>query len=132
MGRAARDERCRAAWLVEAGGDATAPVRCRPQPPGPHYTAHLPPACRPAHPPAPARRSTLNGRWVPARFRGSGKTVYRHSLRVWDLPAFTLAGELVTDEAETNGFMTAQFLGSSGIVASGECVHEAPREGSLP
>lgn len=48
--------------------------------------------------PAPHRRSTLNGRSVPKRFRGDGKTVYRHSLRVWDLPNVTLASELITGE----------------------------------
>lgn len=60
--------------------------------------------CYPSHPhaplpPRPRRRSTLNGPSVPKRFRGDGKTVYRHSLRVWDLPNVTLASEFITGEA---------------------------------
>ncbi|PRW58602.1 MFS general substrate transporter [Chlorella sorokiniana] len=64
-------------------------------------------------------RSTLNGRSVPTQFRGSGKTLYRHSLRVWNLPDFSLASEFITADSETKGFMTAQFLGSTGIAVSG-------------
>ena len=35
---------------------------------------------------------------MPQQFRGSGKTVYRHSLRVWNLPDVTLASEFITGE----------------------------------
>ena len=37
---------------------------------------------------------------MPARFRGSGKPLYRHSLRVWNLPNFTLASDFTTGEQE--------------------------------
>lgn len=82
------------AQAVERGSlhVCSATSRCTAAPIAPTDPLAAPP------PPAPGR-STLNGRSVPPRFRGSGKTVYRHSLRVWNLPDFSPAGEFITGEA---------------------------------
>ncbi|KAL4451302.1 hypothetical protein ABPG77_009374 [Micractinium sp. CCAP 211/92] len=64
-------------------------------------------------------KSTLTDPGLDPRFRGNGTIIYRRSLRVWQLPAFTLVGEFRTEEDESEGFMTVQLVGSSGVAASG-------------
>lgn len=47
-------------------------------------------------------KSTLTDPGLDTRFRGNGTIIYRHSLRVWQLPAFTLVGEFRTGEANAH------------------------------
>jgi hypothetical protein len=62
-----------------------------------HSTHQAPPLL---HLPLPADylelKSTLTGPGLDPRFVGNGTVQYRKSLRVWQLPQFTLAGEFVT------------------------------------
>lgn len=48
---------------------------------------------------------------MPPQFRGSGKTLYRHSLRVWNLPDFSLASEFIT------GGHACMCLGCAALLA---------------
>lgn len=54
-------------------------------------------------------RSTLTDPALDPRLRGNGTIIYRHSLRVWQLPAFTLVGEFRTGELCRRA-MHAQFF----------------------
>lgn len=43
-------------------------------------------------------RSTITSWAFPPQLRGSGRTVWRHTLRVWKLPEFTPVAEFATGE----------------------------------
>lgn len=60
-------------------------------------------------------RSTITDPSLDAKFRGNGTIQLRRSLRVWQLPQFSLVGEFVTSEREGSGTLPDGERGSGTL-----------------